>query len=495
LIEQERTIRTATSREQAARSAMTPVADAATDSVDRHLDVHHEEYVAQLVEFLAIPSVSSVAAHTDDVRRGALWTADALRRAGLEHVRVIETDGHPLVYGDWLHARGAPTALVYGHYDVQPADPLEAWMSPPFAATVRDARIYARGATDDKGQLFIHIAAIAAYLAVQGRLPINVKVLIEGEEEIGSVQLTRFVENERALLAADVVIDSDNAMLARGVPSLARALRGIACFQLDVRTTERDLHSGTFGGVTVNAATAIVTLLAALKDAAGGVAIPGFYDDVRAIDDADRAELVALPFDERAWCDAMGIPVVAGESGYTTFERMWARPTLDINGIASGFAGDGFKTVLPATATAKLSMRLVPNQDPVRVGDLLEAHLAALAAKGFPPGSVRVTLDRLHAGSAWTLPRDNPFLRAAARAFAHAFEREPVFTREGGSNSIVPVFERVLGVPWIMFGIGLPDENPHAPNEHLDLDNFRRGTHAAARLYEEVRNVAIGQSP
>ena len=454
--------------------------------VDAYLDAHHARHVEQLVEYLTIPSVSALSAHAGDVRRCAAWTADALRRVGLEHVEIVETAGHPIVYGDWLHAPGAPTALVYGHYDVQPADPVDAWTSPPFAPAVRDGRLYARGATDDKGQLFIHVAAIEAHLAVRRRLPLNVKVLIEGEEEVGGVHLEAFVRERRALLAADVVVDSDTAMFARGVPSLARALRGIACFQLDVRGAARDLHSGSFGGAVANPAQALATLLAGLRDADGRVAIPGFYDDVRPLDDADRAELAALPFDERAWRESLGIGAAAGEAGYTTLERMWARPTLDVNGLASGFAGQGFKTVLPALATAKLSMRLVPDQDPARVGDLLEARLAALAARTQPLGALRVTLTRLHGGAPWSLPRDHPALAAAARAFEHAFGRRPVLTREGGSNPIVSTFQEVLGAPTLLFGVGLPDENAHAPDEHLDLDNFRRGAHAAARLYDEL---------
>ena len=459
------------------------------DPVDAYVEAHHERHVAQLIECLRIPSVSALPAHATDMRHCAEWTTDALRRIGLAHVRVIETGGHPLAYGDWLDAPGMPTALVYGHYDVQPADPLDAWTSPPFAPAVRDGQLYARGATDDKGQLFIHLAAIEAHLAVHGRLPINVKVLIEGEEEIGSPHLAALLRAQRELFEADVVIDSDNAMFARDVPSLAHALRGIACFQIDVRGPATDLHSGSFGGAVANPAQALATLLAALEDSDGRIAIPGFYDDVRPLSQIERAELAALPFDERAWCDALGIQAAAGEVGYSALERMWARPTLDINGLASGFAGAGFKTVLPSTATAKLSMRLVPDQNPARVGDLLEARLAALAAEMRLSGAVHVTLTRLHGGAPWLLRSDHPFLDAARRAFAHAFGQPPVLTREGGSNPIISVFQDVLGAPTIMFGIGLPDEHAHAPDEHLDLENFRRGARAAARLYAELARV------
>lgn len=458
----------------------------ATGSLDDYLLAHEARHLNALAELLAIPSVSALPDHADDVRRCARWMADTLQRAGLEHVRVIETGGHPLVYGDWLHAPRAPTVLVYGHYDVQPVDPIDAWTSPPFAPTVRDGKLFARGATDDKGQLFIHVRAIEAYFAVHGALPINLKLLIEGEEEIGCVHLASFVRAERAMLACDAIVNSDSAMFAAEVPSISCALRGIACFQIDVRGAASDLHSGSYGGAVVNPGQALAAIVAALKDDEGRIAIPGFYDDVRPLSLRERAELAALPFDDRAWCESLGILTGTGEAGYTTLERLWARPSLDINGMRSGFTGDGFKTVIPATASAKLSVRLVPDQDPVRVGDLVAERVEALAASVAPPGAIRVSLSRLHHGAPWSLRSDHPALEAAARAMTHGFGRRPVFTREGGSNPIVSVFDEVLGAPTLMFGIGLPTDNAHAPDEHLRLDNFRRGTSAAARLYHEL---------
>jgi acetylornithine deacetylase/succinyl-diaminopimelate desuccinylase-like protein len=451
-----------------------------TRLIDNYIATHHGRHLAELMDYVSIPSVSALPSHAADMRRCAEWTAAALHDAGLEHVRVIETAGNPIVYGDWLYAPGAPTVLCYGHYDVQPVDPEELWNSPPFQGTIRDGKLYARGATDDKGQLFIHVKAIEAHLRTVGRLPINISFIVEGEEEIGCAHLSAFVRENAALLAADVVVDSDSAMFADGVPSISCAMRGIACFQLDVRGSAADLHSGSFGGGVANPAFVLANLVAQLKDRDGRVAIPGFYDDVRELTPEERSEIASLQFDDRQYRAALGVPALFGEAGYTTLERTWARPTVEVNGLSAGFTSEGFKTVIPATAMARISMRLVPDQDPVRVGDLFAAFLASVA-----PPSVTYTLTRLHGGRPWSVRADDPFLRAAARAMAHGFGKEPLFTREGGSNPIVAVFEEILGAPTIMFGIGLPDENPHAPNEHLHLENFRRGIIAAARLYCE----------
>jgi acetylornithine deacetylase/succinyl-diaminopimelate desuccinylase-like protein len=415
------------------------------------------------------------------MRRCAEWTGGALDRAGLQNVRLIETPGHPIVYGDWLHAPGAPTMLCYGHYDVQPIDPIGLWESPPFEPAVRDGKIYARGATDDKGQLYIHLKAIEAHLTQRKRLPVNMKVLIEGEEEVGGPHLEEFVRDHAQFLAADVVVNSDSAMFAREVPSITYALRGLAYFQLDVRGTSTDLHSGSFGGTVANPAFVLADIIGWLRDPNGRVSIPGFYDDVRPVTEEEHIEFAKLPFDEREYCDNLGAPQLFGESGYTTLERLWARPTLEVNGLLSGFTGEGAKTVIPAVAMAKISMRLVPGQDPDRIGDLFEAYVARLA-----PKTVTVQVTRLHGGHPWMMSPDHPLVQAAGRAMAYGFGKQPVFTREGGSNGIVPVFQEVLGVPTVMLGIGLPDENAHAPNEHLDLTNFQRGIITAAHLYEEI---------
>ncbi len=415
------------------------------------------------------------------MRRCAEWTGRALDRAGLQNIHLIETPGHPIVYGDWLHAPGAPTILCYGHYDVQPVDPIELWESPPFEPAVREGRIYARGATDDKGQLYIHLKAIEAHLAQRGRLPVNVKVLIEGEEEVGGTHLEAFVRGHAQFLAADAVVNSDSAMFARGVPSITYAIRGLAYFQLDVRGPSVDLHSGSFGGAVANPAMVLADILSWLRDPTGRVTIPGFYDDVRPLTEEERLEFAKLPFDEQEFCESLGTPELSGERGYTTLERIWARPTLEVNGLLSGFTGEGSKTVIPAVAMAKVSMRLVPGQDPARIGDLFEAYVARLA-----PKTVTVRVTRMHGGHPWMMSPNHPFVRAAGRAMEHGFGKRPIFTREGGSNGIVSVFQEVLGAPTVMLGIGLPDENPHAPNENLDLTNFHRGIIAAAHLLEEI---------
>jgi acetylornithine deacetylase/succinyl-diaminopimelate desuccinylase-like protein len=394
---------------------------------------------------------------------------------------LIETPGNPVVYGEWLGAQGAPTILFYGHYDVQPVDPLDKWVSPPFEATVRDGEIYARGSADDKGQIFMHFKAIEAWLKEAGTLPVNIKVFIEGEEEVGSTHLDIFVHDNDDLLKADVVVISDSPMFDRGVPSICYGLRGLAYFQIDLKGTNSDLHSGSFGGAVANPAFVLGQVLSQMKDKGGRIKIPGFYDDVRALKEEERAEWKRLPFNETRYRKELGAPKLFGESGYTTLERVWARPTFEVNGLLAGFTGEGAKTVIPAAAMAKVSMRLVPDQDPAKIGDLFEAYVKKVA-----PKTVEVTLTRMHGGKPWMADFDNPFVQAAGRAIECGFGKAPVFNREGGSIPVVSTFQSELGVPSVLFGIGLPDENAHAPNEKLDLGNFHSGIIAAAFLYEEV---------
>jgi acetylornithine deacetylase/succinyl-diaminopimelate desuccinylase-like protein len=380
-----------------------------------------------------------------------------------------------------MQAPGAPTILFYGHYDVQPVDPLDLWESPPFEATVRDGELYARGAADDKGQVFMHLKAIEAYFRKAGRLPVNIKMIIEGEEEVGSTNLEEFVRRNRDLLKADVVLISDTSMFDRGVPSICYSLRGLVYLQIDVRGTKGDLHSGQFGGAVANPAMVLSQILAQMKDRGGRVKIPGFYDDVRPLSDEERAAWKALPFNERRFKKDLGAPRLFGESGYSTLERLWGRPTFDVNGLLSGFTGEGAKTVIPATATAKVSMRLVPDQQPDRIAELFEAYLKKVA-----PKTVEVTLTRMHGGNPWITAYDNPYVQAASRAIEQGFGKTPVFCREGGSIPVVFTFQEELKVPAILFGVGLPDENAHAPNERLDLGNFQNGIVSAAILYEEI---------
>jgi acetylornithine deacetylase/succinyl-diaminopimelate desuccinylase-like protein len=452
---------------------MHPIIDFINTNRDRYLD--------ELKEYLAIPSISALPQHAADVRRCADWTAEHLRGVGLQNVRLAETAGYPVVYGDWLGAEGAPTVLFYGHYDVQPVDPLELWTTPPFEATVRDGEIYARGSADDKGQIFMHFKAIEAHLRQNGRLPVNIKVVLEGEEEVGSKNLDDFIRANRDALAADVVVISDSPMFDRGVPSICYGLRGLAYFQIDVRGTASDLHSGSFGGAVANPAMVLAQILAQAKDKGGRIKIPGFYDHVRALGDEERAEFARLPFNEKKYRKDLGAPRLFGETGYSTLERVWARPTFEVNGLLAGFTGEGAKTVIPAVSMAKVSMRLVPDQDPDTIAALFEAWLKKVA-----PKTVDVTLTRMHGGKPWMTGFDNPFVQAAARAIEKGFGQRPVFNREGGSIPVVSTFQEVLGLPTVLFGVGLPDENAHAPNEKLDVSNFHNGIIASAHLYEEV---------
>jgi len=445
------------------------------------INVNRERYLEELKALLAIPSISALPEHAGDVRRCAEWCGDEMRRVGLQSVQLFETPGNPIVYADWLGAEGAPTILFYGHYDVQPVDPLELWLSPPFEATVRDGEIFARGAADDKGQVFMHLKAIEAHLKQNGRLPVNIKLILEGEEEVGSVNLDNFVKGNKELLKADVVVISDSAMFARGVPSICYGLRGLVYFQIDVRGSNTDLHSGVFGGALANPAFVLAQMLTGMKERNGTIKIPGFYDDVVPLTEEERQAWATLPFNEKQYRKTFGIPKVHGEPGYTTLERTWARPTFEVNGLLSGFTGEGAKTVLPAVSMAKVSMRLVPNQHPDTIATLFEDYVQKLA-----PKTVEVKVTRMHGGKPWMASFDNTFIQAAGRAIEQGFGRAPVFTREGGSIPVVATFQEELGLPSVLFGVGLPDENAHAPNEKLDCDNFHNGIIASAALYQEI---------
>ena len=450
------------------------------DKVIREIENRREGYVDELAEFLAIPSVSTEPEHAADVRRCAEYCRDALAKIGFPTAEVHETGGHPIVTAEWTEAPGTPTVLFYGHYDVQPVDPVALWTSPPFEATVRDGRIYARGSVDDKGQVLCHWKAWEAHFAANGKLPCNVKVLLEGEEEIGSQHLAPFIAANRERLASDVVLISDSSMFAHGVPSLCYGLRGLCYMEIHVRGARGDLHSGSFGGAVANPAQALAAILAGLKDHENHVAIEGFYDKVRPVSERERAEFAKLPFNEVEFRQQLEVPELVGEAGFSTLERIWARPTLDINGMISGFTGTGAKTVLPGTASAKVSMRIVPEQDPDEIAELFRRHV-----EGHAPPGVTVRVDTLHGARPYLAPLDHPANRAAARALAQAFGAEPVFTREGGSIPVTVTFQEELGTTSILMGFGLPDENAHAPDEHLDLGNFHAGIVTSAWFYEE----------
>ncbi|HEY2164976.1 MAG TPA: dipeptidase [Gemmatimonadaceae bacterium] len=436
----------------------------------------------QLFDLLRIPSVSARSEHNADTARAAEWVADSLRGVGLT-AKVHATKGHPIVVGEWRGAPGAQTILIYGHYDVQPVEPLELWDSPPFEPTVRDRKIFARGSVDDKGQLFLHVKALEAHLASRGKLPVNIIVLAEGEEEVGSDHLAGFIEAHADELACDAVVISDSAMFAPGLPSILSSLRGLAYFQIDVRGPATDLHSGSYGGAVMNPAMALARILATMHDAdgSGHIAIDGFYDDVRDWGDVARRQMKQLPFDEKTLRAETGSPELFGEKGYTTLERLWMRPTCEVNGLLSGYTGEGAKTVLPAVAMAKVSCRLVPDQRPEKIEQLMRAHVQRVC----PPG-VEATVRPLHGGNPWRADLAGPLFDAARRALATAFDREPVITGEGGSIPVVGDFQRILNAPVLLVGFGLPGENAHAPNEWLSEDNFYKGMRAMAALWEEL---------
>jgi acetylornithine deacetylase/succinyl-diaminopimelate desuccinylase-like protein len=450
------------------------------NAVHDYIDQHMERFRDELDAFLRIPSVSARSEHDDDTRRAAEWLADRMRDAGLT-VTLHETPGHPIVVGSHHGAEGAPTLLIYGHYDVQPPEPLELWTSPPFEPDERDGRLYARGSVDDKGQLYLHVKAIEAHLQANGSLPLNVIVLAEGEEEVGSENLMPFVGEHAGHLEADYIVISDSTMYRPGMPSIGASLRGLAYFQIDVRGPAGDLHSGSYGGAVVNPANALAAIIAPMHDADGRVAIEGFYDDVHT-PEAYREQIASLPFDDEEFREEVGSPALGGEAGHTTLERIWVRPTLDVNGLLSGYTGEGPKTVLPSKAMAKVSCRLVPDQDPARIRELFEAHVRRVAPEG-----VTVEVSVLHGGRPWLATLEGPLVEAAGRALESAFGRAPVFAGEGGSIPIVDEFERVLGARALLMGFGLPGENAHAPDEWISVENFEKGTHASAALLAELR--------
>jgi acetylornithine deacetylase/succinyl-diaminopimelate desuccinylase-like protein len=439
----------------------------------------------ELFDFLRIPSVSARSEHNADTARAADWVADSMRKVGLA-ATIHPTKGHPIVVGEWRKAKpGAQTVLVYGHYDVQPAEPLELWDSPPFEPTVRNGKIFARGSVDDKGQLYLHIKAIEAHLATRGSLPVNIIVLAEGEEEVGSDNLAEFIEGHQDSLKCDAVVISDSAMFAPGLPSILSSLRGLAYFEINVQGPATDLHSGSYGGGVMNPAMALARILATMHDASGHVAIEGFYDKVRDWGEAARNEIRALPFDDEHFRAETGSPELFGEKGYSTLERVWMRPTCEVNGLLSGYTGEGAKTVLPAKAMAKVSCRLIPDQTPEEIETLLKAHVARVTPKG-----VTATVTALHGGRPWRADLSGPLFDAARRALATAFAREPVITGEGGSIPVVGDFQRILGAPVLLVGFGLPGENAHAPNEWMSEENYFKGMRAMAALWDELATKA-----
>jgi len=452
---------------------------------DSYLEKHRLRFEEDLCELLRIPSVSTEGGHREALDRAAQWMVGQFRAIGLQ-TELIETAGHPIVFAQSPPVDGAPTALVYGHYDVQPPDPLDAWISPPFEPTRRDGNIYARGATDDKGQMLTHVKAAQAWMETQGALPIQLKFLIEGEEEIGSESLHQLLETNGERLKCDVVTISDMPQFGPGQPAVTYGLRGIACYELRLVGPKQDLHSGTFGGAVSNPAVALAQMLAALIDENGRIQVPGFYDDVSPMSDGERDQLSALPFDQRSFMDQIGVSALSGESGYSTLERRWARPTFDVNGLTAGYQGEGAKTVLPSSSSAKFSFRLVPDQDPKQITASLTAMLEELC----PPG-IEMELTEMHASPGVVVELDSPAVTAAVKAIERGFGRPPVFIREGGSVPIITAFCEKLQVDTLMLGWGLPDDNTHSPNEKLCLADFHRGIRASAYLWEELSKIKL----
>jgi acetylornithine deacetylase/succinyl-diaminopimelate desuccinylase-like protein len=446
------------------------------------VDREKEGYLEELKEFLRIPSVSADPAHKGDVRRAAEFALQKMRDAGLA-AEAIETAGNPLLYGEWSGAEGQPTLLIYGHYDVQPPDPLDEWRNPPFEPTVEGDLLVARGATDDKGQAFAHLKAVAAILAERGELPVNVKFLWEGEEEVGGEAIDAFVrEDAGRRLACDAVVVSDSSMFAPGQPSLLYGLKGLCYMEIRVTGPDRDLHSGTFGGTVTNPGNALAQIVGRLLDPeTGRVAIPGFYDDVRPLEDWERNEFAQLPFDEQEYCEGIGILESTGEAGYTVFERAWARPTCDVNGIWGGYQGDGAKTVIPARAGAKVSMRLVPDQDPQKIARLFTDHVKSIVPRG-----VAVEVRGLHHAIPVLIETGGPIAEAAMAAQEDIWGRRPVRIREGGSIPVVGTFSQVLGVPILLVGFGLPDDRLHSPNEKFNISHFYNGIRTVVRLLDRA---------
>ncbi len=451
-----------------------------SERITQYLTEHLDRHVTQLCDWLSMPSISSLSEHNGDTRRAAEFIADELRELGLE-VELIDTAGHPLVFAQSEQRPDRKTLLFYGHYDVQPVDPLDLWNSPPFEPRLEDGIIYARGACDDKGQLYTHIKALEAYVKEGVELPVNVKFIIEGEEECGGPAVYRYTEENADKLSCDAVVISDTSLYNAETPAICYSLKGLTYMQIDLEGPGADLHSGSYGGTVQNPGNALAEIVAALKDKDGHIRIPGFYDDVLEVDDTERDAFASLDYTDEVLRAETGAPGPFGEAGYTTLERMWARPTCDVNGLWSGYSGEGAKTIVPAAAGAKVSMRLVPNQKPEKIAELFEEYVREIA----PPG-VKVKVTFLHGAEAVMVPRDSEMIQAGMRAMERGFGKRPVFIREGGSIPIVGTFQDCLKSPVLLLGYGLPNDNIHSPNEKFHVENFANGIRTTAAMLEEA---------
>jgi acetylornithine deacetylase/succinyl-diaminopimelate desuccinylase-like protein len=449
-----------------------------------YIESKKEEHLNELKDFLRIPSISTKTEHKADIEKAAHWVADKLRAAGLENVEIAPTKMHPLVYAESLRAPGKPTVLFYGHYDVQPVEPLELWTTPPFEPAVREGNLFGRGTADDKGQVHIHIKALESLQRTAGRLPVNLKVMIEGEEEVGSVSLWDFVKQNRERLKAEALVVSDTSMLAKGVPSITYGLRGLNYYQLELTGPSQDLHSGGFGGAVPNPITVLAETIAKLHDKNFRVTVPGFYDDVVHLSRAERRALHSLPWKEKEFRRTVGAPALCGERGYTIVEQLWTRPTLELNGIWGGYVGEGAKTVIPSKAYAKMSTRLVPNQDPAKIAKLVERHIRHLL-----PKTVTCKFEVLSTGKPWVASYSHAIFQKAIRALEAGFGKKAVFIREGGSIPFVTQMHDTFKVPCVLMGFGLPDENAHAPDEHIALENYFDGIKSVAIFYDSLASL------
>jgi succinyl-diaminopimelate desuccinylase len=465
---------------------MPPSNDPVLSRIDSFLEQNAGRFEEDLCNLLRIPSVSADSRHKSDVERAATWIVDQFKAMGLQ-AELHPTPGHPIVYAESAAVPGAPVVLVYGHYDVQPPDPLNEWLSPPFEPTRRNGNLFARGATDDKGQMLTHVKSAEAWLAAAEQLPVQLKFLIEGEEEVGSRNLEDFIEQQKRKLACDVVVVSDTSQFAPGQPAITYGLKGIAYYELRLTGPKQDLHSGTFGGSVSNPANALVRMLAALIDEEGRVQVPGFYDDVLPLSEQERRQFAELPFDEGEYMQSLQVDGLSGEAGFTTIERRWARPTFDINGLWSGYQGEGAKTVLPAKSGAKFSFRLVPNQDPHKITAALRGKLQ----QHCPPG-IKLELIEFHGAPGVVVSLDSPYVAAASRAIEQGFGRAPVYIREGGSIPVVNTFKQLLGVDTLLLGWGQNDDNTHSPNEKFSLADFHRGIKTSAHLWYELGQLRKG---
>lgn len=452
-----------------------------SSQVSQYIRDNRQQHLDQLIEFLRIPSISALSDHKEDVRKAAEWVVESLKGAGLTTAQLMETPGHPVVYGEWSHPNNTHTILVYGHYDVQPVDPVELWDSPPFEPVIHDEKLYARGASDDKGQTFMHVKAVEAMLKVNGTLPFNVKFLIEGEEEIGSPSLDAFVSEHKDLLASDILMISDTPILGKGKPAVCTGLRGLCSLQVDVKGAKGDLHSGLYGGAVQNSIHALVQLLSTLRDEEGRIQVEGFYDGVIEPTEEEREGYKKLGNYEEELKSELGVSELFGEAGYTAREHTWVRPTLEVNGIYGGFQGEGVKTVIPSLAHAKITCRLVPGQDPDTISELIEKHLEAHT----PPG-VTVNTTRFDKGKPFLAPTDHPAFKTATDSYEKVYGEPAIFTRMGGSIPVVETFDQVLSIPILLMGFGLPSENFHAPNEHFHLENYDKGIETLLTFWDTL---------